>query len=64
MYKAYKFSRIYPDTEQRIALAKNFGCCRLKVSQSLCIKNYATTIEKLSGWRIHVCLIIIPLFLT
>nr|WP_231586054.1 helix-turn-helix domain-containing protein [Crocosphaera watsonii] len=27
MYKAYKF-RIYPDTEQKQALEKAFGCCR------------------------------------
>jgi putative transposase len=27
MYQAYKF-RLYPKTEQEIALAKSFGCCR------------------------------------
>ncbi|NCS50299.1 MAG: helix-turn-helix domain-containing protein, partial [Microcystis aeruginosa BK11-02] len=27
MYKAYKF-RLKPNTEQEIALAKSFGCCR------------------------------------
>ncbi|HAN73454.1 MAG TPA: hypothetical protein DCQ63_03545, partial [Planktothrix sp. UBA8402] len=27
MFQAYKF-RVYPNTEQQIALAKSFGCCR------------------------------------
>jgi putative transposase len=27
MYKAYKF-KLKPNTEQEIALAKSFGCCR------------------------------------
>ena len=28
MLKAYKY-RIYPNSEQRIQIAKTFGCCRL-----------------------------------
>jgi putative transposase len=44
MYKAYKF-RLYPNTEQQIALAKSFGCCRWfwNYSLNLCQETYKTT---------------------
>jgi putative transposase len=44
MYKAYKF-RIYPNTEQEIALAKSFGCCRWfwNYSLNLCQETYQST---------------------
>ena len=49
MYKAYKF-RIYPNTEQKIALAKSFGCCRWywNYSLNLCQETYKTTGKGLS----------------
>jgi putative transposase len=45
MYQAYKF-RLYPNNEQKIALAKSFGCCRWywNYSLNLCQETY-----KLSG---------------
>ena len=44
MYKAYKY-RIYPNTEQEIALAKSFGCCRWfwNYSLNLCQETYKAT---------------------
>jgi putative transposase len=44
MYKAYKF-RIYPNTEQEIALAKSFGCARWfwNYSLNLCQETYKAT---------------------
>ncbi|BBH41337.1 transposase [Microcystis viridis NIES-102] len=44
MYKAYKF-RLKPNTEQEIALAKSFGCCRWfwNYSLNLCQETYKTT---------------------
>ena len=49
MYKAYKF-RIYPNTEQKIALAKSFGCVRWywNYSLNLCQKTYKETGKGLS----------------
>ena len=37
MLKAYKY-RIYPNNEQKIQIAKTFGCCRLRhtVLQEVC----------------------------
>jgi len=32
--KAYKY-RIYPNSEQRIQIAKTFGCCRFVYNQTL-----------------------------
>lgn len=54
MYKAYKF-RIYPDTEQQIALAKGFGCCRWywNYSLDLCQKTYQKTGKGLSRGAIQ-----------
>ena len=34
MLKAYKY-RIYPNSEQRIQIAKTFGCCRFVYNQTL-----------------------------
>ena len=34
MLKAYKY-RIYPNSEQRIQIAKTFGCCRFLYNQML-----------------------------
>ncbi|NCQ89819.1 MAG: transposase [Microcystis aeruginosa LG13-13] len=44
MHKAYKF-RLKPNTEQEIALAKSFGCCRWfwNYSLNLCQETYKTT---------------------
>ncbi|MGL5060837.1 MAG: RNA-guided endonuclease InsQ/TnpB family protein [Microcoleus sp.] len=49
MYQAYKF-RIYPNTEQEIALAKSFGCCRWfwNYSLNLCQETYQATGKGLS----------------
>jgi putative transposase len=49
MYKAYKF-RIYPNTEQQIALAKAFGCARWywNYSLNLCHETYKATGKGLS----------------
>ena len=34
MLKAYKY-RIYPNNEQKIQIAKTFGCCRFVYNQTL-----------------------------
>ncbi len=34
MLKAYKY-RIYPNSEQRIQIAKTFGCCRFVYNKTL-----------------------------
>ena len=34
MLKAYKY-RIYPNSEQRLQIAKTFGCCRFVYNQTL-----------------------------
>jgi putative transposase len=49
MYKAYKF-RLYPNDEQKIALAKSFGCCRWywNYSLNLCQETYKVTGKSLS----------------
>ncbi len=49
MYKGYKY-RIYPNTEQQIALAKSFGCCRWywNYSLNLCQETYKATGKGLS----------------
>ena len=49
MYQAYKF-RIYPNTEQQIALAKAMGCCRWywNYSLNLCQQTYNATGKGLS----------------
>lgn len=54
MYKSYKF-RIYPNTEQEIALAKSFGCCRWfwNYSLNLCQETYQATGKTLSRLAIQ-----------
>ncbi|MEB3190976.1 MAG: RNA-guided endonuclease TnpB family protein [Snowella sp.] len=54
MYKAYKY-RIYPNTEQQIALAKSFGCCRWfwNYSLNLCQETYTATGKGLSRFAIQ-----------
>jgi putative transposase len=49
MYRAYKF-RLYPTNEQKIALAKSFGCCRWywNYSLNLCIETYKVSGKGLS----------------
>ncbi|WP_017305768.1 IS200/IS605 family element RNA-guided endonuclease TnpB [Spirulina subsalsa] len=49
MYKAYKY-RIYPTDEQKVSLAKAFGCCRWywNFALDLCQKNYIETGKGLS----------------
>ena len=56
MYKGYKY-RIYPNTEQQVALAKSFGCARWywNYSLNLCQETYKATGKGLSrgyiqGW--------------
>ena len=34
MLKAYKY-RIYPNNEQKLQIAKTFGCCRFVYNQTL-----------------------------
>lgn len=54
MFRAYKY-RIYPNTEQEIALAKSFGCCRWfwNYSLSLCQETYQKTGKGLSRSQIQ-----------
>ncbi len=49
MYKAYKY-RIYPTDEQKVSLAKAFGCCRWywNLALDLCQKTYIETGKGLS----------------
>ena len=49
MYKAYKF-RLYPTSEQQIALAKSFGCCRWfwNYALNLCQETYKVSGKGLS----------------
>ncbi|NEO27108.1 MAG: IS200/IS605 family element transposase accessory protein TnpB [Kamptonema sp. SIO4C4] len=54
MYQAHKY-RIYPNTEQQIALAKSFGCCRWywNYSLNLCQETYKATGKGLSRLAIQ-----------
>ena len=47
MLKAYKY-RIYPDSEQRIQIAKTFGCCRFVYNQILAYRKDIYEKEKKS----------------
>ncbi len=47
MLKAYKY-RIYPDSEQRIQIAKTFGCCRFVYNQTLAYRKEIYGKEKKS----------------
>jgi putative transposase len=54
MYRAYKF-RLYPTLEQKIALAKSFGCCRWywNYSLNLCQETYRLSGKSLSRGAIQ-----------
>ncbi|MGF1589014.1 MAG: RNA-guided endonuclease InsQ/TnpB family protein [Pleurocapsa sp.] len=54
MYRAYKF-RLYPTNEQKVALAKSFGCCRWywNYSQNLCQETYKLSGKSLSRGAIQ-----------
>lgn len=47
MLKAYKY-RIYPNNEQKIQIAKTFGCCRFVYNQTLAYRKEAYEKEKKS----------------
>ena len=47
MLKAYKY-RIYPDNEQKIQIAKTFGCCRFVYNQTLAYRKEVYEKEKKS----------------
>ena len=47
MLKAYKY-RIYPNSEQRIQIAKTFGCCRFVYNQTLVYRKEVYEKEKKS----------------
>ena len=47
MLKAYKY-RIYPNSEQRIQIAKTFGCCRFVYNQTLAYRKEIYEKEKKS----------------
>ena len=51
MLKAYKY-RIYPNTEQKIQIAKTFGCCRFVYNQTLAYRKEAYEKEKKSVSKI------------
>ena len=45
MLKAYKY-RIYPNNEQKVQIAKTFGCCRFVYNQTLAYRKEAYEKEK------------------
>ncbi len=47
MLKAYKY-RIYPNNEQKVQIAKTFGCCRFVYNQTLAYRKEAYEQEKKS----------------
>lgn len=47
MLKAYKY-RIYPNEEQKLQIAKTFGCCRFVYNQTLAYRKEAYENEKKS----------------
>ena len=47
MIKAYKY-RIYPNSEQRMQIAKTFGCCRFVYNQTLAYRKEVYEKEKKS----------------
>ncbi len=51
MLKAYKY-RIYPNKEQKVQIAKTFGCCRFVYNQTLAYRKEAYEKEKKSVSRI------------
>ena len=52
MLKAYKY-RIYPNNEQKIQIAKTFGCCRFVYNQTLVYRKEVYDKEKKS---VRACL--------
>ena len=52
MLKAYKY-RIYPNNEQKIQIAKTFGCCRFVYNQTLAYRKEVYEKEKKS---VRACL--------
>ena len=52
MLKAYKY-RIYPNHEQKIQIAKTFGCCRFVYNQTLAYRKEVYEKEKKS---VRACL--------
>ncbi len=51
MLKAYKY-RIYPNNEQKVQIAKTFGCCRFVYNQTLSCRKEKYEKEKKSMSRI------------
>ena len=47
MLKAYKY-RIYPNNEQKVQIAKTFGCCRFVYNQTLAYRKEKYEKEKKS----------------
>ena len=47
MLKAYKY-RIYPNNEQKVQIAKTFGCCRFVYNQTLAYRKDTYEKEKKS----------------
>lgn len=47
MLKAYKY-RIYPNSEQKVQIAKTFGCCRFVYNQTLAYRKEIYEKEKKS----------------
>lgn len=47
MLKAYKY-RVYPNNEQKMQIAKTFGCCRFVYNQTLAYKKDTYEQEKKS----------------
>ena len=45
MLKAYKY-RIYPNKEQKIQIAKTFGCCRFVYNQTLAYRKETNKKER------------------
>ncbi len=45
MLKAYKY-RIYPNMEQRVQIAKTFGCCRFVYNRTLAYRKEMYEKEK------------------
>ena len=48
MLKAYKY-RIYPNNEQKIQIAKTFGCCRFVYNQTLAYRKEVYRKSRIEG---------------
>lgn len=54
MLKAYKY-RVYPNNEQKMQIAKTFGCCRFVYNQTLAYKKiHMSRKRNLSAKRIVI----------